>query len=161
MGQKVKNLPVLWQTWVWSLGQEDPLEKGMATHYSILDWRIPWTEEPGGIQSVGSQRVGHSRATNTNTTPVYIYGNGLNLEHWKQHMLARMWSKRNAHTLLVRMQKWSSSCGCQFGDLWQNKHILTTISRDYSPLYVPIRVHKTYKSIFTAALFITVQTWTQ
>ena len=53
----------------------------MATHYSILDWRIPWTEEPGGVQSVGSQRVGHSRATNTNTIPVYTYWNGLNLEH--------------------------------------------------------------------------------
>ena len=46
-------------TWVWSLGQEDPLEKGMATHSSILAWRIPWTEEPGGLQSTGSQRVRH------------------------------------------------------------------------------------------------------
>ena len=47
------------ETWVQSLGQEDSLEKGMATHSSILDWRIPWKEEPGGLQSVGSQRVGH------------------------------------------------------------------------------------------------------
>ena len=45
---------------VWSLGREDPLEKGMATHSSILAWRIPWTEEPGGLQSIGSQRVGHN-----------------------------------------------------------------------------------------------------
>ena len=55
----VKNLSAMWETQVQSLGQEDPLEKGMATHSSILAWRIPWTEEPGGLQSKGSQRVGH------------------------------------------------------------------------------------------------------
>ena len=48
---------------VWSLGQEDPLEKGLETHSSILAWRIPWTEEPGILQSTGSQRVGHNLAT--------------------------------------------------------------------------------------------------
>ena len=53
----VKNLSAIQETWVRSLGQERPLEKGMATHSSILDWRIPWTEEPGGLQSMGSQRV--------------------------------------------------------------------------------------------------------
>ena len=57
--QMVKNLPAVWETWVRSLGREDPLEKEMATHSSILAWRIPWTEEPGGLQSTGSQRVGH------------------------------------------------------------------------------------------------------
>ena len=51
----VKNLPVVQETWVRSLGQEDPLEKGMATHSSILAWRIPWTEEPGRPRSTGSQ----------------------------------------------------------------------------------------------------------
>ena len=51
--------PEMPETWVRSLGQEDPLEKGMATHSSILAWRIPWTEEPGGLQSMGSQRVRH------------------------------------------------------------------------------------------------------
>ena len=51
----VKNLPAVQQTWVQFLGQEDPLEKEMATHSSILAWRIPWTEEPGGLQSMGSQ----------------------------------------------------------------------------------------------------------
>ena len=51
------------ETWVWSLGREDPLEKEMATHSSILAWRIPWMEEPGGLQSMGSQRVGHDWAT--------------------------------------------------------------------------------------------------
>ena len=55
----VKNLPVMQETWVPSLDQEDPLEKGMATHSGILAWRIPWAEEPGRLQSMGSQRVGH------------------------------------------------------------------------------------------------------
>ena len=55
----VKNLPAMQETWVRSLGREDLLEKEMAAHSSILVWRIPWTEEPGGLQSTGSQRVGH------------------------------------------------------------------------------------------------------
>ena len=55
----VKNLPAMQKTQVQSLGWEDALEKGMATHSSILAWRIPWTEESGGLQSMGSQRVGH------------------------------------------------------------------------------------------------------
>ena len=53
----VKNLPAVQEIWVHFLGWEDPLEKGMATHSSILAWRIPWTEEPGGLQSMGLQRV--------------------------------------------------------------------------------------------------------
>ena len=60
MAGMVKNLPTMWQTRVGSLGQEDPLEKGTATRSSVLAWRIPRTEEPGGLQSTGSQRVGHS-----------------------------------------------------------------------------------------------------
>ena len=59
MAQMVKNLPAMQETWIQCLIQEDPLEKGMATHSSILAWRIPWTEEPSGLQSIGSQRVGH------------------------------------------------------------------------------------------------------
>ena len=59
MAQLVKNLPAAWETWVRSLSWEDPLEKGMATHSSVVAWRIPWTEEPGGLQSTESQRVGH------------------------------------------------------------------------------------------------------
>ena len=55
----VKNLPAMLETWVGSLGWEDPLEEGMAIHSSILAWRIPWTEEPGGLQSIVSQRVEH------------------------------------------------------------------------------------------------------
>ena len=59
VAQTVKNLPEMRETWVQFLGLEDPLEKGMATHSSILAWRIPWTEEPGGPQSMGPRRVGH------------------------------------------------------------------------------------------------------
>ena len=55
LAQSVKNLPAVQETWVQFLGGEDPLEKEMATHSSILAWRIPWTEEPGGLQSIGSQ----------------------------------------------------------------------------------------------------------
>ena len=63
MAQTVKHLPAMRETWVRSLGQEDPLEKEMATHSSTLAWKIPWTEEPCKLQSTGSQRVGHDSAT--------------------------------------------------------------------------------------------------
>ena len=59
VAQLVKNLPAVQETWVRSLGWEDPLEKEMETHSSILVWKISWTEEPGGLQSMGLQRVGH------------------------------------------------------------------------------------------------------
>ena len=59
MAQRLKRLPAMWETWVRSLGREVPLENEMATHSSILAWRIPRTEEPGGLQFTGSQRVGH------------------------------------------------------------------------------------------------------
>ena len=68
MAQRVKNPPAMLETWVRSLSQEDPLEKGMATHSSILAWRIPWTEGPGGLQSMAFQRVGHDWATKTSTS---------------------------------------------------------------------------------------------
>ena len=57
MAQTVKNLPAMQDTWVRLLGWEDPLEEGMATHSSILAWGIPWTEEPGGLQSIGSKKI--------------------------------------------------------------------------------------------------------
>ena len=59
VAQTVKNLPAMLETWVRFLGRKNPLEKEMATHSCILAWRIPWTEEPGRLQSMGSQRVGH------------------------------------------------------------------------------------------------------
>ena len=60
VAQTVKHLPTMWETWVQSLDREDPLEKEMATNSSIHAWKIPWTKEPGGLQSIGSQRVGHN-----------------------------------------------------------------------------------------------------
>ena len=63
MAQRLKRLPAMWETWVLSLDWEGPLEKEMATHSSIHAWRIPWTEEPGGLQSTESQRVEHDWAT--------------------------------------------------------------------------------------------------
>ena len=60
VAQRLKRLPALQETWIQSLGPEDPLEKEMETHSNILAWRIPWTEEPGGLQSTGWQRVGHN-----------------------------------------------------------------------------------------------------
>ena len=64
VAQLVKNLSAVQETWVQFLGREDPLEKEMATHSSILAWRIPWTEEPGKLQSMGLHRVRHDGATN-------------------------------------------------------------------------------------------------
>ena len=63
VAQMIKNLPALWETWVQFLGQGDPLEKEMANPSSILAWRIPQTEEPGGLQSMGSQRVQYNLGT--------------------------------------------------------------------------------------------------
>ena len=63
VAQTVKNLSAMQETWVWFLEWEDPWEKEMATHFSILAWKIPWTEEPGRLQSIGSQRVGHNWVT--------------------------------------------------------------------------------------------------
>ena len=60
VAQRLKRPPAMRETWVRSLGWEDPLEKEMATHSSTIAWEIPWTEEPGGLQSTGSQRVGHN-----------------------------------------------------------------------------------------------------
>ena len=63
MAQMVNNPPVMWETWVRFLGREDPLEEGMATHSSVLAWKIPWTEEPGGLQSMGHKESDTAEAT--------------------------------------------------------------------------------------------------
>ena len=67
VAQTVKNLSAMQETQVQSLGQEDPLQEGMASHSSMLAWRIPWTEEPGGLQSMELQRIGHDWGTNAFT----------------------------------------------------------------------------------------------
>ena len=73
VAQLVKNLPAMQETWVWALSREDPLEKEMATHSSTLAWRIPWTEKPGQLQSMESQRVGHDCATDSLSLPTTTY----------------------------------------------------------------------------------------
>ena len=74
----VKRLPAMWENWVWSLGQEDPLEKEKATHSNTLAWKIPWMEEPGGLQSMESQRVGHDWTTSLHYWIIYtIYVKGM------------------------------------------------------------------------------------
>jgi len=70
VAQTIKRLPTMWKTWVQSLGQEDLLEKEMATHSSSLSRKIPWTEEPGRLQSMGSQRVRHDWATSLHFTSI-------------------------------------------------------------------------------------------
>ena len=73
VAQMVKNPPAMQKSQVWSLRQEDPLEKGIVIHSSILSWRIPWTEKPGMLQSMESQMAGHSWATNTFTFFIKIF----------------------------------------------------------------------------------------
>ena len=73
VAQIVKNLPALWETWVWSLGWEIPLEQSMANHSSILPWRIPWTEEPGGLKSMGLQRVRYNWATKHSGESLFVH----------------------------------------------------------------------------------------
>ena len=75
VAQMVKNLPAMQETQVWSLGQKDPLEKGMGTPSRVLAWRSPWAEETGGLSSMGSQRVGHALVTNTHTQHRYQWWN--------------------------------------------------------------------------------------
>ena len=72
VAQTVKHLPTVWETRVQSLGQENPLEKEMATYSRTLAWKIPWTEEPGRVQSMGSQRVRHDRATKLSLSLSYL-----------------------------------------------------------------------------------------
>ena len=86
VAQMVKNPPAMLETWVRSLGWEDPLEEGLAIHSSILAWRIPWTEEPGRLQSIGLQKVGHDWS---------------NLAHWLINIVEIPTGKLiGAHTIL-------------------------------------------------------------
>ena len=72
VAQMIKHLPAMWETWVRSLGWEDPVEKEMATHSSTLAWRIPWTEKSGRLQSLGSQRVRYNWATSLNALEIFF-----------------------------------------------------------------------------------------
>ena len=102
MAQQVKNLPAMQETqetWIQSLAWEDPLEKGMATHSSIFAWKIPWTEEPGGLQSMGLQTVGHSdQITNKKR---YIKPQLL-WQEWKWEIKTRLWEIKREGLLKPR-----------------------------------------------------------
>ena len=106
LAQIVENLPAMQDTWVWSLGQEKPMEKGMVTLSSILAWRIPQTEEPGGLQFMGLQRVGHDWATSIFT---FFHPHQVQLV-WTflllccpQHVASTLWSKMAAVALLSHL----------------------------------------------------------
>ena len=90
VAQRVKHLPAMWETRVQSLGQEDPLEKEMATHSSTVAWKISWMEEAGGLQSMGSQRIGHNGATSlhflpeNSPSPCHLYYSKSRHRIWRQ-----------------------------------------------------------------------------
>ena len=87
VAQMAEHLPAMQETQVWSLSGEDPLEKEIAAHFSVLAWRIPWTEEPGRLQSMGSQRVGHDWVTSL--SPPSMPSSSFSIKHWY-----RRWCKK-------------------------------------------------------------------
>ena len=123
VAQTVKNLPAMLESWVWSLGWQDPLEEGIATHSSILAWRIPWTEDPGGFQPVVFQRVGHDWATKqTNLTPQgsspqYFHKNlGL---YWVQNF--PHFRKVHNEYFVYYLVWWCVSCSVVSNSLWPHR----------------------------------------
>ena len=104
VAQLVSNPPAKQETWVWSLGWEDPLEKEMTTHSSILAWRIPWTEKPGRLHPMGSQRVGHDWITNT-----FTLNFSLKLQH-SIKIIFIIWQKEGKvykfYLLIILYQLW-------------------------------------------------------
>ena len=101
VAQMVKNAPVTLERWVQFPGWEDPLEEGMAIHSSILPWRIPWKEEPGGLQSIGSPRVGHDWATNTHTQSCNYHNHGKEeFHHYPKFLCAPLQLILGSHYLV-------------------------------------------------------------
>ena len=111
----VKNLPAMWETWVRSLGWEDPLEEGVAAHSSILAWRIPWTEEPGALQPMGSQRVRHNGVAKHSTRSVFC-GPGCVVFWWMFHGSLRRVCQHWALDALVYSHQWC--CWVQLYPHW-------------------------------------------
>ena len=95
VSQTIKNLPALPETWVWSLDWEELLEKGMVIHVSFLAWRIPWTEEPGWLQSMGSQRVRHDWTT---FTSLHMPTDGI--RHFQEHYQKKVVMYDKNHTIM-------------------------------------------------------------
>ena len=124
VAQSVKSLPAMQETWVQSLCREDPLEKKIATHSSVLTWRIPWAEEPGRLQSMGSQRVGHNWVTNTFTFIVLPHFGVIlkNLDLWNNTFLSNSICQPIIYLLHV------SFCFIWFSDFMVYKHIKTCLN---------------------------------
>ena len=87
IAQWISKLPAMQETWVWCLGQEDPLEKEMATHFSFLAWRIPWTEEPDRLSFIGSQRVKHNQSDSTHKVKCALFH--VDMQFSKHHFLKK------------------------------------------------------------------------
>ena len=131
----VKNLPTVQETSVWSLGWEDPLEKGMAAHSGILAWRIPWTEEPGGLQSMRSQRVGHNWANNTGLVSMSIRDiSGLKLLLKKS--ISRLFARQVCYQQLFpsQSQSWLAARVWESMLEWILK-VLFISARKYYPMF--------------------------
>ena len=139
LAQTVKNLPTVQETWVWSLGQEDPLEKGMAIHSSILAWRIPWTEEPGSLWPRGSQRVRHDWVTNIDFFTFFLKSKMLYwqvVSHENKHRVYNIFVDRETfhnivyqylclvNTGVVTVWSWLQFCMLQYLGLLKHMYLL-------------------------------------
>ena len=124
----IKNLPAVQKTWVWSLGQEDPLEKGMTTHYGILAWEIPWTEEYWGLQSMGLQRVGLDWVADTFTFSAPFTTDALwDLWKWKLYYVSPQYSSTQHNSHLEESLS-ISALGIQFSSV-QLLSLVQSLSR--------------------------------
>ena len=115
----VNNLPAMQETWVWSLDQEEPLDKGIATHFSILTWRILWTEEPGGLQSMESQKLDTTERLTLHTSPIIGFPVSFIAVLW----LGEGWGrKRQGTSLEVQWLRLCFQCwGCRLDPWLGNK----------------------------------------
>ena len=116
--------------WIWSLGREDPLEKKVATHSSVLAWEIPWTEEPGGLEPMGSQRVGHDWAANSQVTCVGLCGHSVCLVIQYTY---RSWVGGETPDWVYRTQKRTEKSFIKWVTLNSNRH--TSIANGSLPLH--------------------------
>ena len=131
VAQMVKNLPAMWETWVQVLGQEDPLEEGIETHPSILAWRIPWTEEPGGLQTMGSHRVRHNWTINVFSF-LRLFSPLCFLCSW--WLLCAFPSSFVLIFLVAWAGSWPQGGDLELGHLFPSAHLLTwTLTQEPAP----------------------------
>ena len=123
VAQLVKNLPAMWETWVRSLSWEDPLEKEMATPSRILAWKIPWVEEPGVLQSMGLQRVGHNWATSLYTWFYPVHADSFSPDISQLHVELKGW-------VMITNSQCPDSRYCQTSTLtrWDTRSFLQIFS---------------------------------